>query len=47
MTIDVEKSSLKETLELVQTVITLLPENNDQHEFITNLMDSLISLINS
>lgn len=47
MTIDVEKSSLKETLELVQTVIALLPENNNQHEFVSNLMDSLISLINS
>lgn len=47
MTIDVEKSSLKETLELVQTVITLLPENNNQREFVSNLMDSLISLINS
>lgn len=43
----VEKSLLKETLELVQIVITLLPENDSQHEFITNLMDSLISLINN
>lgn len=47
MTIDVEKSLLKETLELVQTVITLLPENDSQHEFVISLMDSLISLINS
>uniref|UniRef100_A0A2S2P4L9 Rab3 GTPase-activating protein non-catalytic subunit n=1 Tax=Schizaphis graminum TaxID=13262 RepID=A0A2S2P4L9_SCHGA len=47
VTIDVEKSLLKETLELVQTVITLLPENDSQHEFVNNLMDSLISLINS
>lgn len=45
--IDVDKSLLKETLELVQTVITLLPENDSQHEFVTSLMDSLISLINS
>lgn len=44
---DVEQSLLKETLELVQTVITLLPENDSQHEFVTNLMDSLISLIDS
>lgn len=47
MTIDVEKSLLRETLELVQTVINLLPENDSQHEFVTSLMDSLISLINS
>jgi len=47
VTIDVEKSLLKETLELVQTVITLLPDNDSQHEFVSNLMDSLISLINS
>ncbi|XP_022162830.1 rab3 GTPase-activating protein non-catalytic subunit isoform X1 [Myzus persicae] len=46
-TIDVEKSLLNETLELVQTVITLLPENDSQHEFVISLMDSLISLINS
>lgn len=44
---NVEKSLLKETLELVQTVMTLLPENDDQHEFVTSLMDSLISLVNS
>lgn len=43
---NVEKSLLKETLELVQTIMTLLPENDSQHEFITNLMDSLISLVN-
>lgn len=43
---NVEKSLLKETLELVQTVMSLLPENDSQHEFITNLMDSLISLVN-
>jgi len=47
VTIDVEKSLLKETLELVQTVITLLPENDSQQEFAISLMDSLISLINS
>ncbi|XP_050425334.1 rab3 GTPase-activating protein non-catalytic subunit [Adelges cooleyi] len=46
VTIEVEKSLLKEILELVQTVITLLPENSDQYEFVTNLMDSLNSLIN-
>lgn len=44
---NVEKSSPKETLELVQTLITLLPENDSQEEFITYLMDSLTSLINS
>jgi len=43
----IEKSLLKETLELVQIVLTLSHENDDQHEFITNLMDSLISLVNS
>jgi len=47
VTNDVEKSLLRETLELVQTVITLLPENDSQHEFVTSLMDSLISLTNS
>jgi len=47
VTIDVEKSLLKETLELVQTVMTLLPENDSQHQFVISLMDSLISLINS
>lgn len=44
---DVEKSLLKETLELVQIVATLLHENDSQHEFVTNLIDSLISLIDS
>jgi len=44
---NIEKSLLKETLELVQMVLTLLHENDDQHEFITNLMDSLTSLVNS
>lgn len=44
---NVEKSLSKETLELIQIVLTLLPENNGQREFVTNLMDSLISLINS
>lgn len=43
----VEKSSLKETLELIQIVITLLHENDNQLEFVTNLMDSVISLIDS
>jgi len=47
VTINVEKSLLKETLELIQTVITLLPENDSQHEFVISLMDSVISLINS
>lgn len=47
MTIDVEKPLLKDTLELVQTVINLLPENDSQYEFVTNLMDSIISLISS
>jgi len=44
---DVDKSSLKDILELAQTIITLLHENDEQHEFVTNLMDSLISLINN
>lgn len=47
MTIDVEKSLLKETLELVQVVVTLLHENDIQHEFVTNLIDCLMSLIDS
>lgn len=41
---EVEKSLIKETLELALTVITLIPENNEQHEFVTSLMNSLISL---
>lgn len=44
---EVEKSLLKETLELVHTIITLSSENDNQNEFVTNLMESLISLINS
>ncbi|XP_025425417.1 rab3 GTPase-activating protein non-catalytic subunit isoform X2 [Sipha flava] len=47
ITIDVEKSLLKDTLELVQTIINLLPENDSQYEFVTNLMDSIISLTSS
>lgn len=44
---DVKNSLSKETLELLQNVIALLDENDSQQEFVTNLMDSVISLINS
>lgn len=44
---NVEKALLTETLELIQTIITLLPENDNQHNFVTSLMDCLTSLIDS
>lgn len=43
----IEKSSLKETFELIRIVITLLHEKDCQLEFVSNLMDSVISLIDS
>lgn len=44
---NVEKSFLKETLELVQKIIILLPEDNSQQEFVSNIMHSIMSLSNS
>ncbi|XP_050524026.1 rab3 GTPase-activating protein non-catalytic subunit isoform X2 [Daktulosphaira vitifoliae] len=47
VSMEVEKSLITETLELVQTVVTLISENDVQYDFAISLMNSLISFNDS